>query len=154
EKVAPFRKKVVEETLSRLPDELRQDLLQALERPAGNRTAVQTYLAQKFEPTMALKTDELEQRFEELAKELKPIRARMAEQKKKLKPTPKLRALFDMGGEPTPARILLRGEPHSPGAPVLPGVPSVLSAGLAPYKVEKPGWSTDTSGRRLALARW
>jgi len=30
----------------------------------------------------------------------------------------------------------------------------MLSDGIAPYKVTKPGWSTDTSGRRLALARW
>ena len=30
----------------------------------------------------------------------------------------------------------------------------MLRAGLKPYKVVKPGWTTQTTGRRLALARW
>jgi hypothetical protein len=37
---------------------------------------------------------------------------------------------------------------------VEPGVPSVLRDGIKPYQVLKPQWTTDTSGRRLALARW
>jgi hypothetical protein len=59
-----------------------------------------------------------------------------------------------MGGEPTPVRVLLRGEFTNPGPLVEPGVPSVLAPGAAPYKVEKPAFGTGTSGRRLALARW
>ena len=59
-----------------------------------------------------------------------------------------------MGGEPTASRILLRGDVNNPGPLVEPGVPSVLAAKLPPYRVEKPPYQTDTSGRRLAFARW
>ena len=68
-----------------------------------------------------------------------------------LRTKPQVRALFDMGGEPTPVHILYRGEHRNPGPPVEPGVPSVLSAGLEPYSLESLEWS---SGRRLALAKW
>ncbi len=59
-----------------------------------------------------------------------------------------------MGGDPTPVHILYRGEHRNPGPPVEPGVPSVLREGLEPYHVEKPPWTTGTSGRRLALVKW
>ncbi len=64
---------------------------------------------------------------------------------------PKVRALFDMGGEPTRVHVLYRGEHGNPGPPVEPGVPSVLSSGIEPYNLERLEWS---SGRRLALVKW
>ena len=57
-----------------------------------------------------------------------------------------------MGGEPSPAFLLRRGEAQNIGEPVEPGVPSVLKAGLTDYKITPPG--TDSTGRRLALAKW
>ena len=71
--------------------------------------------------------------------------------KMSLRTKPQVRALFDMGGDPTPVHILYRGEHRNPGPPVNPGVPSVLSVGLEPYSLEPLDWS---SGRRLALAKW
>jgi len=65
---------------------------------------------------------------------------------------PRIRALFDMGGEPMPTRIMRRGDPFNPGPRVEAGVPSVLREGIVPYHVNKPSWTTDTSGYRLALA--
>ena len=59
-----------------------------------------------------------------------------------------------MGGKPTAVHILHRGEFRNPGGRVEPGVPSVLRLGIDPYLVEKPAWTTGTSGRRLALAKW
>ena len=73
------------------------------------------------------------------------------EAKLRLATEPKVRALFDMGGDPTPVHILYRGEHSNPGPQVGPGVLSVLSAGLEPYTVQPLAWS---SGRRLALAKW
>ena len=64
---------------------------------------------------------------------------------------PRVRALFDMGGEPTPVHVLYRGEHENPGPPVQPGVPSALASGIQPYQLEPLDWS---SGRRLALAKW
>jgi hypothetical protein len=59
-----------------------------------------------------------------------------------------------MGGDPTPVRILMRGDANNPGPLVEPGPPSVLSADIPLYKVEKPNYETGTSGRRLAFAKW
>ena len=59
-----------------------------------------------------------------------------------------------MGGEPSAAYLMLRGDAQTPGEPVAPGVPSVLRAGLAPYKIVPPTANPESSGRRLALARW
>jgi hypothetical protein len=56
-----------------------------------------------------------------------------------------------MGGEPSPAYLLRRGDAQQIGQAVRPGVPSVLKAGLTEYQVKPP--YPGASGRRLALAR-
>ena len=96
----------------------------------------------------------IEEAFPEFKKEIEPLDKQISQEKAKLKPSPKIRALFDLGPEPPPTRILLRGDAAHPGSLVAPGVPSVVSAGIAPYRVEPPSFETKTSGRRLALARW
>jgi mono/diheme cytochrome c family protein len=77
----------------------------------------------------------------------------VADLKKKLRTKPRVRATYDMGGDPSPVYLLRRGEAHQLGDPVDPGVPSILKfASLKPYSIE-PAFH-GTSGRRLALARW
>ncbi len=76
----------------------------------------------------------------------------VAEWKKKLKPLPAVRALYDMGGDPSPAYLLRRGDAQNLGEAVEPGTPSVLAKVVEPYRVQAP--REGTSGRRLALARW
>lgn len=51
-----------------------------------------------------------------------------------------------------PTHILLRGNPSSPGDEVQPGFPSVLSP--PEIQVDPPAPGAESSGRRLALARW
>ena len=102
----------------------------------------------------AATVEELTRQFEDFKKQVSELRKGLAKIRASLKPTPGYRAMFDMGGEPTPVRILLRGDPNNPGALVAPGPPSVLSADLPPYRVEKPAHETGTSGRRLAFAKW
>ena len=102
----------------------------------------------------AAPVEELTKQFEDFKKQVSDLRKGLAKIRASLKPTPGYRAMFDMGGEPTPVRILLRGDPNNPGALVAPGPPSVLSAELPPYRVEKPAHETGTSGRRLAFAKW
>ena len=57
-----------------------------------------------------------------------------------LRTKPLVRALFDMGGEPTPVHVLYRGEHRNPGPAVGPGVPSVLSEGIEPYDLVPLDW--------------
>ena len=91
-------------------------------------------------------------RLEALPKDDKLTKA-IADVKAKLKPKPDVRALYDMGGEPSPVFLLKRGEAQQLGEPVEPNVLSVLKRdGLASYQPVPP--FEGSSGRRLAFARW
>jgi len=85
------------------------------------------------------------------AKEKAALQAKIGKEREQRKQPPMVRALFDLGPEPPPTRILLRGDAASPGALVAPGPPSVMSAGLPEYR---PVELAHSSGRRLALAQW
>ena len=154
ETAKPLRTKLFEERLVQLPEAVREDVRTAFETPEEKRELLETYLVEKFRPSVEVKQTDLEQRFEDFKEQAEKTKKAIEEAKKKLKPEPKIRALFDMGGVPTPVYVLRRGNPLDPGPRVEPGAPSVLRDGIAAYKVVKPPWTTDTSGRRLALARW
>ena len=154
EKARPLREKLFEEALAKLPEAVRKDVRKAFDTPEEKRTALEKYLVGKFKPSVEVKQKELEDRFEDFKEQAAKIKKAIGEAKKKLKPEPKIRALFDTGGQPTPVHVLHRGDHRNPGPRVESGVPSVLRDGLKPYEVIKPPWTTDTSGRRLALARW
>jgi mono/diheme cytochrome c family protein len=53
---------------------------------------------------------------------------------------------------PPDTKVLIRGNPHSPGAVVAPAFPTVLGAGTPRVTPEVP--EAKTSGRRTALANW
>jgi cytochrome c553 len=79
------------------------------------------------------------------------LEAKLNKERALRKSPPLVRALFDLGPEPPPTRILLRGDVASPGPLVDPGPPSILGAGLPEYR---PVPLAHSSGRRLALAQW
>ncbi len=151
-KIKPLRDQMVRERLATLPEAVRMDLEAGIAAPKEKRTAAQAYLVDKFQSTTHVTDEEVGTKFPQLKAETATLRKTIAESKAKLKGKPRVRALYDMGGEPSPAYLLRRGEAQQLGETVQPGVPSVLKAGLAPYKVIPPG--PDSSGRRLALARW
>jgi mono/diheme cytochrome c family protein len=150
---APWKDSIRQTRMAALPEAVRGDLQQALDTPENSRTEVHKYLILKFEDTVKVTLEDVRRAFPEHRDEIDALNKQIAAEKKKLKPAPHIRAMFDMGGEPTPVRVLLRGEFTNPGELVSPGVPSILS-GLQPYRVEPPRFSTRTSGRRLAFARW
>ena len=152
EKAQPLREKLFQQKLAKLPEEVREDVHKAIETPEGKQSDVQKYLVRKFSASLKVEKGELEEKFEDFREQAGKTRKAIQEAKKRLRPEPKIRALFDMGGKPRPAYVLRRGDYRNPGRRVEPGVPSVLRDGIGPYKIIKPGW--DTSGRRLALARW
>ena len=154
QKAKPLREKLVEEKLAHLHEGVRKDLRKALETPEEKRSSLEKYLVKKFKSSVEVKREELKARLEDFKALAEEIEKAIQGAKEKLKPEPKIRALFDVGGEPTPTHVFRRGDPKNPGPKVEPGVPSALRDGIAPYKVIKPPWTTDTSGRRLALARW
>ena len=97
--------------------------------------------------------DELAKKVPEFKTELDTLRRSIAELKNRLLPEPRIRALYDMGGAPSPVFLLTRGEAQQLGEVVEPDTLSILKgSALKPYSVEPP--YEGTSGRRLALARW
>jgi len=150
----PLREKLLDERLAALPPSVKDDLKRIIATPEEKRSELQKYLAEKFQDTLKITPEELGKRFEDFKLEFEKSQKAIAEQKGKLRPKPLIRALFDMGGEPSVAYLLRRGDAQTPGEPVQPGVPSVIRAGLTPYKIIPPNANSESSGRRLALARW
>jgi hypothetical protein len=130
---------------------VRADRQAGLEAPKEKRSAVQDYLLERFADALQVTDEAIAEKFPKFKAESAELRKTIADTKKKLTPKPQIRALYEMGGEPCPAFLLRRGEAQMIGAPVEPGVPSVLN-GLTDYKVTPPG--IDSTGRRLALAKW
>ena len=145
---------MLEERLAALPTAARDDLKVIATTPEEKRSDVQKYVAEKFQDVLKITVADLTKRFDEFSAEIKKSQQAINEQKSKLRPKPQIRALYDMGGEPSAAYLMLRGDAQTPGERVEPGVPSVLRAGLAPYSVVPPKANPESSGRRLALARW
>lgn len=150
----PLREKALEERFATLPAALRAELKSIAALPADRHNSLQNYLAAQFQDTLKVTNEELARRFPAFKAELDKSQKLIDEQKKRLKPKPLIRALFDMGGEPSPTYLLRRGDAQTPGESVEPGVPSVIRAGLTPYTIVPPAANRESSGRRLALARW
>jgi hypothetical protein len=151
-KAGPLRAKSIRDRIAPLPEAVRTDLQTLLATEEAKRTSVQKYLADKFQETLKVTNDDLAKQFPEFKTELDTSNKAIAQAKKKLREKPEIRALYEMGGDASPAYLLRRGDAQSIGEAVQPGTPSVLKTGLTAYKVTPP-WK-DASGRRLALARW
>jgi mono/diheme cytochrome c family protein len=151
---APFREKLLEQRLANLPEEVRRDLRALANTAESERTEVQKYLAEKFEETLDIEAEDLAEEFAEFRTIGEPVLKQLQAKRRELLPKPEVRALLDDKGEPPTSYLLRRGNPLSPGGPVEPGVPSVLTVGLKAYDVQKPWPGAETTGRRLALARW
>ena len=151
---APYREELLQERLAALPAAVRSDLQALVDTDEEERTEIQQYLAKEFRETLEISSAELAKRYPDLKAVADPIQKAITAAKRDMKPDPHIRVLVDTGGEPSPAYLLKRGDPLNPGEIVDPGVPSVIQVGLKPYEVEKPWPGANSSGRRLALARW
>ncbi len=150
----PLKQKMEAERLQGLPSEIRDDVRKAGQTAASERTEVQKFLLQRYEGTLTVKLTDIAKADDGFRKEKEEIDRQIKDEKDKLKSVPRIRALFDLGPEPPPTRILLRGDASTPGALVTPGALSVLSAKIPPYTVPKLAYESKTTGRRLGLARW
>ncbi len=151
QKEAELWKKVLDEELAKLPEEIREDTRVALTTDATKRSAPQSYLAGKFGKRLSPDGKGLRKRFPELVELDKTTAAKIKQREAARPPEPMIRALWDRG-EPSPTWVFRRGEFTNPGDLVGPGVPSALTDGQTPFELDpqRPG----STGRRLALARW
>ena len=153
ERAVELTKKHEAERLAHVPEALRADVATMLATPAEKRSAVQTYLAEKFEKSVRIDRAELlkiDAGFKKLSDETGQRKGTLESQKLH---EPMIRALWDRG-EPSPTYMYRRGDYLSPGRLVGPGVPSVLTDGKTPFEVTPPWPGAKKTGRRLALARW
>ena len=149
-KAWPLQEKLLVERLEHLPEGLQKDAREAFATPVEKRSSTQEYLVEKLK----VEQEELRERFEDFTKEAKKVEEAVKGAKTKLRIHPKIRPSMTWGGRATPVHLLRRGDYLNPGPVVRPGVPSVLRKGISPFEVVQPRWTTNTSGRRLALARW
>ena len=139
----------VPERYRRLLDDLIEDELPELTR--YNRPLETKIVSLEAELSRFPLADERSEKQKEAAKKLQK---QIDDQQKRLMRAPKILALFDTGGPPTPTHLLHRGDLRSPRSRVEPGVPAFFDGVLGNYQIEPPPHASDSSGRRLALARW
>jgi hypothetical protein len=150
----PHRKRLFAAKLAKLPEAIRVDVDSALATPPGKRNEVQRYLAEKFEAVLACPDAEVMKTFTEaerasatkLTNELGALLA-------KKKTFGRLQALWDVGKPPV-VRQLIRGDVRTPGKVVEPGYITVLCPPDKSNLVPAHGVAKESSGRRLAFARW
>jgi len=138
--------------LAAIPEQIRGDVEAALSTGADQRTAVQKYLAEKFEPQLQLTDKQLEtnKEYKQLNTEVTAIVQGWQSQQKMV---PRIRALWDRG-DPSPTYIFRRGDYRLPGRLVGPGLPSALTNGQTPFEPATSWDGSKKTGRRLALANW
>ena len=89
---------------------------------------------------------------DELAEYLAVKKEHDSLRKTKVTALPTALAIKENGREAPDTFVLVRGSAHSPGEQVEPGVPAVLA--MDDPTISEPAQDADSSGRRLALARW
>ncbi|MFN8705808.1 MAG: PSD1 and planctomycete cytochrome C domain-containing protein [Planctomyces sp.] len=151
-----FRTRLYNDRLKALPAAVQADVLAALEIAADQRTPIQAYLVAQFQahlrPDDASLESQLTMSYREYGQKAEQNRAAVAVQQGRRMAFDELRALYDLPGDVvTP--LLIRGDALTPGPPVEPGVPAVLSSAV-PFSWNPPSSDAKTSCRRLAFARW
>ncbi|MBI1312863.1 DUF1553 domain-containing protein [bacterium] len=149
-----FTQQLFEERLAKLPEEIRDDVKAALTVAADKRSAVQKYLADKFEKTLKPAGKELDEAlatYDEFKTGSADLNTRIAAEESRRQTFAEVRALYDTPGEAV-TNVLLRGDPLVPGPAIEPGVISTLQT-PQPFEWSER-LSEKTSGRRLAFARW
>jgi len=138
--------------LAAIPEQIRGDVEAALSTGADQRTAVQKYLTEKFEPQLQLTDKQLEtdKQYKQLNTEVTAVVQGWQSQQKVI---PRIRALWDRG-DPSPTYIFRRGDHRLPGRLVGPGLPSALTNGQTPFEPATSWDGSEKTGRRLALANW
>ncbi len=155
--VTPYFERELERRLVQAPTAVRDDLWSIAHTPRKERTRAQNALAKEHEDLLKIpdadgEWHQIAEAFPELKDTAGTINRRIKELKADLVPPPKIRAVYDLGGEPSPAFLLQRGDVEAIGQRVHPGVPRMLAARTARYEPTPP--REGTSGNRLAFARW
>ena len=149
----PIEQKLRGQRLAAIPEVIRSDVEAALNTEAEKRTEVQRFLAEKFQPQVQVKPEEVnaalgdadKAKVEAAEREIQQLTASMRSWQH-------WQVVYD-AASPTPTRILSRGNYLTPGEEVPAGTIDVLG-GPGNGGEFQPQPVAGSSGRRLALARW
>ena len=151
-----YRQKLLADRLVSVPEPIRADVQQALSKPADQRTPVEKYLAEKFQPLLQPDDKTLDmllpETFADYRSAVEQRTAAITALEQQRIHFDEVRALYDLPG-PVVTPLLRRGDALTPGPPVEPGVLSSLATPVA-FQWTPPTAVAKTSGRRLAFARW
>lgn len=148
------RQRLYEMRLAALSEEIRADVKQAFELAADKRNEAQAALAAAHEATLRISDADIDAALNDSEKEAlkKSVeqRAVMVAQKKSYGV---IQALWDVG-EPPVSHVHRRGNVKAHGVLVQPGFPEILQPVATSMNAASMDVKGETSGRRLALARW
>ena len=152
----PYEDMLLDQKLDTLPEEIRADAKTALRTEEEERTDVQKYLVEKFGKKLEVTPEEVDEALkgnEQHWAEKEKLDRQIATLEGYKRSYGKIQALWDVGPPPV-VRLLQRGAVESPGPRVKPGFLTVLAPPGKSDFVRPAERQGQTSGHRLALARW
>jgi hypothetical protein len=150
----PHEDQLFEMKLSALPEVIRADVRKAFGTPAGKRTAVEKYLAEKFIGFFRVNPEEVAAKLSAAEKvSAAKLETRIAAATARRRRWGRIQALYDVGPPPR-TYLLLRGNEQTPGREVSAGFLRVLCESESDALAKPSATLEGTSGRRSALARW
>ncbi len=146
----PFRRRWLEEALTRETGVDSKAVLQAFDTPEAQRSEAMKSLLKARTKGIVVEEIVLSRRFPDLKAALMPLRESL-QRRAAMRPSPveQVSLLSEPSSTPPVHHLLIRGNHASEGVEVGPGIPMSLGAPAAEFAGGVP-----TSGRRLALARW
>lgn len=150
----PYEEKLVAQKLNAVPEQIRADTKTAVDTPAEKRTDIQKYLVEKFAASLQVKPEEVPATLSDADKATQAsLEKQIADLKAQKRSWENWQVIYDVGAA-TPTKLLKRGNHETPGQEVKPAGLSVLCTGESNTELNVAGAAGQTSGRRLALAKW
>lgn len=139
--------------LEKFDADLRGKLRAAYDTPADKRTAEEKKLLADH-PSVNIHPGVLYQYNQKAADDLKAMDAKIAETRGRKPPEDFISVLSEPAGKPPVTHLFHRGDPKQPKEAVKPGALAVLAPAGRGIEFPEKDAALDSSGRRLAFARW
>ncbi|MFM7930449.1 MAG: DUF1553 domain-containing protein, partial [Pirellula sp.] len=148
------RQRLLDTRFNSIPEAIRSDVKLSAETKPEQRSEVQKYLAEKFAATLSIADADIDMALSDTEKVSIKVNA---EQRSALSAQKKsygvIQALWDVGPPPV-SHVHRRGNVKAHGVLVQPGFPEILQPVATSVTATVEGVQGETSGRRLALAKW
>jgi hypothetical protein len=157
---APFLKQALDENLAPLDASLRKTIQKAFDTKEKERTDEMKSLLKTNAALVDISEEALQKKFPTFAAASETIRKAIKKREgEKPAPLDRIAATFEPTNAPPPHHLLVRGNHATEGKEIAPRAPAIFnSIDASPTRTDAPCSSAadglNSSGRRLALARW